>query len=314
MTALLIAIVFFVGCLSNVCASDKIDELKAVIQTTLAPNNNIEIKYKRIVTSPPDTGDFAEDHQKKIAKLDKILNSLETNMPLDDSDKEYANLSKEELIKYEEQFQKLLNGITYETYQTYAMSGSKMRSDSAILNISNNKKSIVSFIFNGFKAYEVHHGEKTVTIYDALMKRVLNPMNVGLFGLNLNQFVDKGFYISDYDKANRTLKLKSDVFLSPDATYEFKLLEGHPAYWTECKIVNDSTGYAGSRMICQDFVDVDGLLIPGFVQRQAYWRNINEWREHYEKFLFDSAKVKDAAFDKDYFALPDPAEYEYIER
>lgn len=203
-------------------------------------------------------------------------------------EKKWGRITDMQFSELIESASEMFNGFTRDVSQQLSVQGQSRRRD---IFRQNDRGEQHFYLFDGNYFYIKNPRSKIVRLgyeyphaEDYLCR----------YGADLDWFLKQGNTIHEVDNQARKITLFPPGGPQRDISYVFTLLEGNNAYWKEC--VAYSRDQPIRRILCEDFTEFEGMLVPRKVQI-----NINE-SVRSELQLMD-AKIDRADFPKGFFQV-----------
>lgn len=282
-----------------------IEELRAYVLTELSPFEKTEFTYS-CRTFVEASNAFGMG--KKSQEIREILQKRANNQLTEEEKQKWINLSDDELRDILSGYEEMVSGFVYDSTWILKTYNNKFRID-----VHSNGKHLSSkhfmYIFDGKEGVVVHPEKKTINKNTYVNMAFMTSMYTGCFGGDLYRFSKNKVYdLVSFNPENRKLVIKSDVFPPYADHCTYILHDSNYAYWKRFDVVDEYEKIL-KRIICNDFIDISGMLIPSYVieqTRSAKQKKLIDFRV----YQLDNAVVNDCDFGNDHFMHPKSDEYE----
>ena len=218
--------------------------------------------------------------------------------------KAFGNISNETLKKMIEERKNLLNEAPIDSVVMMTQDGEVFRKD-IVRDRVNPKERI--WLYDGIHGCLIMPIEKQVRTSSNFMQGYDWFWEFPIYGAGLHRLAE-GDYDITVDEDAVTVTIENLRMAMKNYRTIFTLYEPNPVYWTECLIKQGDR--KAFRFLCQDFTDVDGMLIPQIVKQQD-WRN-GQWVDE-EVMSFVDAKVNDdVQLQEGFFETPSADSFEVV--
>ncbi|MEW6233886.1 MAG: hypothetical protein AB1656_00735 [Candidatus Omnitrophota bacterium] len=276
---------------------NRAEDLKAYIQTTLATFVSYELSYSCISYYPPVSDKSRVENMKNaISEYQRIVKERTENTLSKEDENKWKYISNENFIELIRDQEKILNGFQIDSAHIISAKNGMMRLDKYW---TDKKPNYQSFIFDGSEGICLENDK--IIKSDGNTRMWMEPTSGGGFGVNLNRFVQNGFSIVEFDSATKKLRINSDIYYPKTHYFEFTLLDENPAYWKQCDNINK--GVVISRVLCDHFKEISGMLVPETVVMQKHGGLQENGFIDLLKMTLSEARVNDVLFAEDFFSI-----------
>lgn len=257
-------------------------ELKALIQTHHSRLQSFEVTYAVEEYYHPFTGEEAEKSRQKLLLYSKTLDRMKKGQLTNYEKNRFKHLKIQDFEELVEQQEKFLHGYTVESFQVFRQNGNKMRVD---YFFDNQKPNHQFDVFNGRRGYHVTADTQMVRSGPSYDEKWVTPLGCIHYGGGIDQWLKRGATITEFKQNQQKIKLDTPAF---DERYDFELtlLDDNKAYWKQCDLLVN--GKVQLRIICSEFKDYNGFLIP---QQVEYFRSIDGELVPDKKMTLVDAKI-----------------------
>ncbi|MDP8242479.1 MAG: hypothetical protein P9L94_00250 [Candidatus Hinthialibacter antarcticus] len=274
--------------------------LKSSLNETFTSIRNTEITYqaeenffKKI--SDVDKNEFRKDIQyfKHVieARKNGTLSPEDTRLFYLKSDEDLeASIAKREW---------LLDEDSKEAIYIFSTDGFRFRQDVYRPQVTDEDH---SYIFDGINGFLVKTADNVVRSGDLFTEYWTNFNSFARFGSGLEKALQQNtVYNTDIisNNSGHHLIVENNSMQKKGIHLDFTLLDSNPIFWEKCehKINNKTT----LRIVCEDFKEHDGIMVPGIVRRQKPSKN--GFEDEYVLTLLD-VKINTVEFPENFFNPP----------
>lgn len=242
-------------------------ELTAYVQSRLNPIEAFEVQYHGWMYVPAETGAEREEFwQGQMEFVQDAIAKRKAGTLTPEEEKRIGHKTLEELEALLQDYERHRQDFTIDSIYVFSRQGDLQRCD---VFRPNDQTDHHAYLFDGQEGYVYFSNKKQVTRSPSFTERWSDPTQAMGYGFNLNQFLGEGFQIVSYDAGRRILQVKPLTGRNQDNVYEFTLMEGHPEYWTQLDVIQPG-GAAVERVLCREFQEKEGILVPGEIIRQKF--------------------------------------------
>lgn len=200
-------------------------------------------------------------------------------------------------------FQRMIEGGAVHSLQIFSSDGKRHRIDEFR---GEGNLDHVYYGFDGMHGYAVTPADGRVQTAPGLTFRWFNPKYAICYGASLDVFLRNGCEIASAAGGDRVIKMTSPH--AQHTMYAFHLLEGSDFHWNQCDVISTlGGGKTVSRVVCGDFQNDNGLLVPGNVKIFTLDGETGAMRLLME-YQLQNAKVGNVQFADDFFNPPNNGE------
>ncbi len=240
-------------------------DLTAYVQSRLNPIEAFEVQYHGWMYVPAETGAGREEFwQGQIAFVQDAIAKRKAGTLTPEEEKRIGYKTLEELEALLQNYERHRQGFSIESFYVFSRQGDLQRCD---VFRPNDQTEHHAYLFDGQEGYVYFANKKQVTRSPSFTERWSDPTQAAGYGFNLNQFLGDDFQIVSYDAGRRILQVKPLTGRNQDNVYEFTLMEGRPEYWTQVDVIQPG-GADVERVLCREFQEKEGILVPGEIVRQ----------------------------------------------
>lgn len=275
------------------------EELAAYVQSQLNPIKSFEAQYYGEMYVPTEEGAEREKFwQEQIAFVQDAIAKRKAGSMTPEEEKRIQHKSLEELEALLQTYERHMQGFTIESIYVFSRQNDLQRCD--VLRPEEQTEHH-AYIFDGQKGFVYFPHKNEVARSSSFTERWSNPTQAIGYGFNLNQFLGDDFQMVSYDADRRILQLKPLEGRRKDNVYEFTLMEDRPEYWTQLDVIRPG-GVVAERVLCREFQEKDGVLVPAEIVRQKLYGA--ELQDSFRLELVE-ADFQDPQFPQGFFQAPE---------
>jgi hypothetical protein len=268
-----------------------------------APYQKMEITYQVIETFAGPTGDYRKELENEVEYYQLIIEQRNSNTLSDEEWKKWETISDESLQQTITSHLKRLENSPRDAVYIYTSDGVNMRKD--VFRPEGNPMHHY-YLFDGYNGYLITPEDGKVRTSPSFAEQWLNYQEFPRFGSGLDSSLGKTMHvqqvISNTENDNSTIFIVSNPTLDQKKyVMKITLLEENPLYWKTCEWKSGENTI--SRIICSDFRDHSGLLIPNVVIRQKP-NNEDVMADEVHMTVIDVKINEEVEIEEGFFDLP----------